>query len=170
MPASPAQINAARTAIQTRADNDGDNNAKIVFATPGGDPIELIRVGNIPVGSTWEDPAGPMEMFMRGLVDTIVDLIAAQVDQIGTIKMWNGGAIPSGWALCDGANGTPDLRDKFILGGETSGATGGSDTTSPPSETIFPTGVAAGAVLATGTHTHTHVPPFHQLVFIMRIA
>jgi len=23
--------------------------------------------------------------------------------------------IPDGWALCDGANGTPDLRDDFIL-------------------------------------------------------
>lgn len=24
--------------------------------------------------------------------------------------------IPSGWALCDGTNGTPDLRDKFVMG------------------------------------------------------
>lgn len=24
--------------------------------------------------------------------------------------------IPSGWALCDGKDGRPDLRDKFILG------------------------------------------------------
>ncbi|HQZ60518.1 MAG TPA: hypothetical protein PLQ39_12655, partial [Acinetobacter sp.] len=24
--------------------------------------------------------------------------------------------IPSGWNLCDGTNGTPDLRDKFIVG------------------------------------------------------
>lgn len=24
--------------------------------------------------------------------------------------------IPDGWNLCDGTNGTPDLRDKFILG------------------------------------------------------
>ena len=24
--------------------------------------------------------------------------------------------IPAGWALCDGTNGTPDLRDKFIVG------------------------------------------------------
>ena len=25
-------------------------------------------------------------------------------------------SIPSGWALCDGTNDTPDLRNKFILG------------------------------------------------------
>ena len=35
--------------------------------------------------------------------------------------------IPSGWAICDGNNGTPDLRDKFIYGGDgsNSGLTGG---------------------------------------------
>lgn len=24
--------------------------------------------------------------------------------------------IPSGWALCDGNNGTPDLRSRFVIG------------------------------------------------------
>lgn len=24
--------------------------------------------------------------------------------------------IPAGWALCDGNNGTPNLRDKFVVG------------------------------------------------------
>ena len=36
---------------------------------------------------------------------------------IGTIVMWNNHDIPSGWALCNGENGTPDLRNKFIKGG-----------------------------------------------------
>ncbi len=26
------------------------------------------------------------------------------------------GPIPKGWAICDGTNGTPDLRSKFIMG------------------------------------------------------
>ena len=34
----------------------------------------------------------------------------------GFIGMWSGSAIPAGWALCDGRNGTPDLRDKFVVG------------------------------------------------------
>ena len=36
----------------------------------------------------------------------------------GLIAIWSGsiGAIPSGWVLCDGTNGAPDLRNSFILG------------------------------------------------------
>jgi hypothetical protein len=49
----------------------------------------------------------------------------------GTIIMWSGtlATVPSGWALCDGTNGTPDLRDRFVRGASQSqdpGATGGS--------------------------------------------
>ena len=32
----------------------------------------------------------------------------------GCIIAWNGNTPPKGWALCDGANGTPDLRGRFI--------------------------------------------------------
>ena len=49
----------------------------------------------------------------------------------GLIAIWSGatGAIPSGWLLCDGTNGTPDLRNSFVLGAGNSysvGQTGGS--------------------------------------------
>lgn len=41
-----------------------------------------------------------------------------RLQPIGTIVMWSGSInqLPSGWALCDGQNGTPDLRNKFIVG------------------------------------------------------
>ena len=36
---------------------------------------------------------------------------------LGGIIMWSGAisAIPTGWSLCDGSNGTPDLRNRFVL-------------------------------------------------------
>jgi hypothetical protein len=50
----------------------------------------------------------------------------------GGIIMWSGSEIPDGWALCDGANGSPDLRDRFIVGAGgtnyTIGDIGGSST------------------------------------------
>lgn len=49
----------------------------------------------------------------------------------GAIVMWSGSlaSVPSGWALCDGTSGTPDLRDRFVLGvgvGQEPGELGGS--------------------------------------------
>lgn len=51
----------------------------------------------------------------------------------GTILPWYGNpnSIPSGFALCNGSNGTPDLRDRFLVGAGSSyslGATGGANT------------------------------------------
>jgi len=34
----------------------------------------------------------------------------------GCVVAWNNPNIPKGWALCNGQNGTPDLRGRFILG------------------------------------------------------
>jgi len=35
----------------------------------------------------------------------------------GTIVLWSGtvATIPSGWFLCNGQNGTPDLRNRFVV-------------------------------------------------------
>ena len=55
----------------------------------------------------------------------------------GGIIMWSGSStsIPSGWKLCDGTNGTPNLSGRFLVGignnGETNyslGANGGEDS------------------------------------------
>ena len=51
----------------------------------------------------------------------------------GSIIPWYGNIadIPDGFALCNGTNGTPDLRDKFIVGAGSTYAlsdTGGADT------------------------------------------
>jgi microcystin-dependent protein len=78
----------------------------------------------------------------------------------GVITMWSGSvaSIPLGWVLCNGSNGTPDLRDRFVVGAGNNysvNATGGADsvtltTNQIPSHThTFTTGVES-----TG-HTHT---------------
>lgn len=54
---------------------------------------------------------------------------------VGGIIMWSGLLvnIPAGWVLCDGTAGTPDMRDRFVVGpaaGVDPGGTGGSSSLS----------------------------------------
>jgi len=50
----------------------------------------------------------------------LINLIAEKIlqDLQGMIVLWSGSIvnIPSGWLLCDGNNGTPDLTDNFVIG------------------------------------------------------
>ena len=64
----------------------------------------------------------------------------------GLIAIWSGsiGSIPSGWLLCDGTNGTPDLRNSFILG---AGST----------YSVGQTGGSKDAIVVSHTHTATSV-------------
>jgi len=78
----------------------------------------------------------------------------------GLIAMWSGaiGAIPSGWLLCDGTNGTPDLRSSFIVGAGSTyspGATGGSTDAIVVSHTHTATSSSTSTVTDPG-HFHAY--------------
>jgi hypothetical protein len=62
----------------------------------------------------------------------------------GGIIMWSGSvaSIPSGWALCNGSNGTPDLRNRFVVGAGSTYA-------------VAATGGSADAITVSHTHTFT---------------
>lgn len=77
----------------------------------------------------------------------------------GMILMWSGAItdIPTGWVLCDGNNGTPDLRDKFIVGagsGYIVGASGGSNAVTLTSSQI-PSHSHTASIEVSGNHRHT---------------
>jgi len=80
----------------------------------------------------------------------------------GTIIMWSGSVaqIPSGWALCDGKNGTPDLRGRFIVGYDAAdsdyaaiGSTGGEKKHTLTKEELPPHGHTAVADYQQPLHT-----------------
>ena len=116
--------------------------------------------GHIGVGT--DDPAAPVHT----LNDKVLNVGIVTANQIhgsfhgdgsnltgvsafvtGMIMMYTGSTAPSGWALCDGQNGTPDLRDRFIV---SSGNTYSSDGT----------GGSADAIVV--SHSHSITDPGHS--------
>lgn len=75
---------------------------------------------------------------------------------IGTIVMWSGSTetIPTGWRLCDGAEGTPDLRGRFVVaaGEDPVNTTGGSNNVTL---TVAQMPSHAHTASTAGSHTHT---------------
>jgi hypothetical protein len=98
---------------------------------------------------------------LLGTYDNIYGIVGVQ-SAVGTtiptgmINLWYGaiGSVPTGWYLCDGANGTPDLRDKFVVG---AGST----------YSVAATGGSADAIVVTHNHTATSVvtDPTHLHTF-----
>ena len=76
----------------------------------------------------------------------------------GIIVMWGKDptTIPTGWALCDGTNGTPDLRNRFIVGAGKTYAIGdkGGATTVTLTTNQMPSHNHEGTAAAGGEHTH----------------
>jgi len=71
----------------------------------------------------------------------------------GTIVAYNQNTAPAGWTLCDGSNGSPDLRNRFILGWGNKGitATGGEENVTL-TEAQMPS--HSHAMSAGGDHAH----------------
>lgn len=86
----------------------------------------------------------------------------------GFIGMWSGSvaAIPSGWLLCDGTNGTPNLVDRFVVGAGSSyavGAIGGNATNTLTTANLPAHSHSISATTdAGGAHTHTITDPGHS--------
>lgn len=64
-------------------------------------------------------------------IETLSSGVESNPIPSGGIIMWSGTEIPDGWALCNGENGTPDLRGRFVLGSSDTykiGDVGGEET------------------------------------------
>ena len=72
----------------------------------------------------------------------------------GAIIMWSGsiGSIPAGYYICDGNNGTPDLRDRFVVG----------------SGNTYAVGNTGGFTSSVTSSIGTNLPLYYSLAFIQK--
>lgn len=151
------------TPLATYTDSSGliANTNPIILGTSGRPPSDIWLTEGV---------------FYKFVLSTATDVVIQTYDNLygiigvaqspptptpaGVIVMWSGsiGSIPAGWALCNGNNGTPDLRDRFVVGAGSTyavDATGGSTTT-------IATGSITGSTQSTTLTTnqipsHSHI-------------
>ena len=153
------------TPLATYTDNTG--------ATANANPIVLGTDGR-PATEIWLTYGYNYKFILKTADDTTIQtydnlygIIGVQASSgatipAGLISMWSGsiGSIPSGWYLCDGSNGTPNLTDRFIIGAGSTYAvngTGGATTVS-----LASTNLPAHTHTATSTSTVTDPGHVHQ--------
>jgi len=128
------EFNAIQTAIATKV----DRNSPAFTGVPTA-PLPSIGSDNTQIATT----------------EWVRDIINA-IEPVGTIKAWAASIsnIPAGWALCNGANGTLNLTDRFIaaFGEGVYGQNGIAGWF--PGQLQVP---VEGTVLSSGSHSHGSV-------------
>jgi microcystin-dependent protein len=107
-------------------------------------------------------PTGPTATAGTNTTQLATTAFVNALFPAGIIAMWSGviSNIPTGWYLCNGSNGTPDLRNKFIIGAYLDDTVAKTTVTGSNTQT----GGTKDAVNVEHTHTatdsgHTHTYP-----------
>ena len=142
----------------------GSSTPLATYTTNGGNvansnPIVLDASGRVPQ-EIWLFTGFSYKFVLKNADDVLIQTLdniypilqnapeSAPAIPSGGIIIWSGstGSVPSGWFLCDGTNGTPDLRNSFIVGAGSTYA-------------VNATGGSADAIVV--AHTHSITDPGH---------
>ena len=151
--------------VYTKAETDTLLSAKAnvgVSYTKAEADIEIDSKADIGVSYTKAETearlvtkADVTETYTKTEVEALID--AFDAIPTGLISIWSGptGAVPSGWRICDGGDGTPDLRNRFVMGAGLTyaGATGGS------ADAVAISHNHTGSTNSTGNHYHLQGEP-----------
>jgi len=141
------------TPLVTYTDNGGNiaNANPIVLDSSGRTPQQIWLL----TGFSYKFVLQNADAVLIQTLDNIYPILqnapaSAPAVPTGCILLWSGstGSIPAGWLLCDGTNGTPNLRNSFIVGA--------GDTYA-----VNATGGTADAVVVAHTHAATVTDPGH---------
>lgn len=147
------------TPLVTYTDNGGTvaNANPIVLDASGRTPQQIWLLTGFSYKFVLQNSSGVLIQTLDNIYPILQNApVSAPAVPAGVILLWSGstGSIPAGWVLCNGANGTPDLRDRFIIGAGNTYA-------------VNATGGTADAVVVTHTHSitdpgHTHSGTYYE--------
>jgi hypothetical protein len=128
------------TPLSSYTDSAGTiaNTNPIVFNSAGRPSSEIWLTYGSAYKLLLADSSNNMIWTLDNISGIVTTNAATAAIPSGTIIIWSGAvnAIPSGYYLCNGSNGTPDLRDKFVVGAGNSYAVGATANTSGVVSTI----------------------------------
>jgi hypothetical protein len=147
------------TPIDTYTDVNGTiaNTNPIILGTDGRTPNEIWLTYGYSYKFVITDASDVVIQTLDNLYGILQTApTTAPTIPSGCIILWSGasGAIPSGYYLCDGNNGTPDLRNRFIVGAGDAysvNQTGGSADAIVVSHNHT---LASGTLSTAGSHSH----------------
>jgi microcystin-dependent protein len=118
--------------------------------------MTILTTGNVGIGTTSPETQLHVDQTIKA-----TKIVADGAVFTGMILMWFGSVydIPTGWALCNGDDGTPDLKDKFIVAtGEkySVGNTGGADSVTLSVDQMPKHNHANSSISIAGIHAHEY--------------
>ena len=144
------------TPLGTYTDSTGNiaNTNPIQLGTDGRPPNEIWLSSGYSYKFILQDSASVTIQTYDNLYGIPSSVAAASAVPSGGIIAWSGsiGSIPTGYVICNGSNGTPDLRDRFIVGAGNTYSVGN-------------TGGFTSAVAGSGG---TNLPLYYALAYIQK--
>lgn len=161
----------AGTGLSGGGDLTADRTLAVEFGTAAGTACQgndsrlaNARTPTAHAGTHKHGGADPLGVFFFGLITPYY----GELDATGKHPLVNGVANTS-WHICDGTDGTPDMRDRVPLGASTTremGSTGGEETTSP---TLSSTAVLVSGITGATTLTIAQMPRHGHTININHI-
>lgn len=144
-----AELDTEYTAVASAISSKADLNSPALTGTPTA-PTAATSTNTTQIATT-----------------AFVQTALAGAFSTGMIMMWSGtiATIPTGWVLCNGSNGTPDLRNRFVIGAHSDSAgvaystvTGSNTQTGGSKDDIVVahTHTFSTTTDSAGVHTHTY--------------
>ena len=130
------------------------NTNPIQLGTDGRPPQEIWLTAGTNYKFVLTDSANSVIGTYDNLYGIIGTTSAVSAVPSGGIIMWSGSiaSIPSGYYLCDGSNGTPNLKDSFVVG----------------AGNTYSVGNTGGFTSSATSNVGTYLPTYYALAFIQK--